>query len=328
MSQVKERIRLDEGRLLYLTCTFIALLFWIFVKLSKEYSSDYNFDILYQIPENYVLVERPPVDVDVMLEGRGWDLLSFQFSKNNQVKVDLQNTSKSFYSPIEIINLINKQMDYKNIQAVNLFRQKDLNLQLDEKIKKKIPIKPQIFLATQGDDYEIKQILTLNTDSVEITGPQDQIELIDFWDTDSLFVSIGQSNQELMVDLSSPASEENFLFSIDKFIFSLEIEQNVEKSFSVAIESSIPNDSIRFFPSKVRLDCVVPMSLYDSLDANDFIVLADLSNQNAQSGNSVPLTIAKAPLVARSVRINPGITSYFYQKNDTLKVENPQKAPE
>ena len=66
-------------------CMGIALIFWIFIKLSQEYTAEKQVLFNFQIPSDKAFTKAPPNDLKVDLVGTGWDLMYDYFAARNKI---------------------------------------------------------------------------------------------------------------------------------------------------------------------------------------------------------------------------------------------------
>ena len=62
------KISLRKDRAIFLICTVFALIFWFFVKLSKDYKSTYELDVHFILPADQALVEKPPEHITAVFK--------------------------------------------------------------------------------------------------------------------------------------------------------------------------------------------------------------------------------------------------------------------
>jgi len=82
-NKVDIKVFFNSDRAILIACIFIALIFWLLVKLSQTFYTSADFQIDYQLPVGKSFVESPPTEGKATLKGSGWDLMSYQFGNLN-----------------------------------------------------------------------------------------------------------------------------------------------------------------------------------------------------------------------------------------------------
>ena len=137
-----KRTNLDkpEDRAILLICMGIALLFWIFIKLSQEYSAEKAIQFQVAIPEDKTLVSLPPKDMKIEMRGTGWDLL-YDFFLASEIKIDYNLLEQDYFSRSrnQLLSDIRTRLYSKGLDVRSL-NYDGIQFQLDEKISKKVPV--------------------------------------------------------------------------------------------------------------------------------------------------------------------------------------------
>ena len=103
----------------------------------------------------------------------------------------------------------------------------------------------------------------------------------------------------------------------------LDVEQFTEKSFFVKILQRNAPDSIRIFPDRIKIYCLVGLSKYEEVEESGFRVEVDLKDAKpGVENNAVPILLTKSPDFVNNVRFSPKSAEYIFIK----KVEE-EKSP-
>jgi hypothetical protein len=299
----------------------IALLFWIFIKLSQEYSATKTIQFSVLIPENKTLVSLPPDDMKIEMRGSGWDLLyDFFLAAQVELEYNLNDQISLSRSRNQLLSDIRNQLYSKGLEIRSL-NYEGVQFQLDDKITKSVPVRLQADLK-YAPGYQPEQIPTLEPDSVQISGPASLVDSLAFWRTDSVFFS------DLSVDvdkqISLQKSQPSILIRPANVNLRVEVEQYTENTLFVPLQIvNAPDSILRIFPKNVSVNYIVGLSAFNNVFAEDFTILADFSNVdiNNKNNNEVPVRLTKQPKSVRNVSINPKIARFFILK-DSLNTEN------
>ena len=312
----------DSDRAILIVCIFIALIFWILVKLSLTFSSSNDFQIRYNLPPGKAFVSSPPADVKATLKGTGWDLISYQFkNKANSISFELNDVSSQAINASMVIDKIQETISPTTLLVSDI----DMDfifVQMENEMEVKVPIRlnTDIHLATQS---QLADSITIKPDSVIITGPLTETASIEFWDTEVLGLTNLKNDLTVQVPLVAPKNNEIHL-SVDSVIVNISVEQFTERSFFVPISIKNAPDSLKTFPETAKLSCLVGFSKYNEINKSSFELVADLKGIALNSEeNAIPVLLTKQPPFVRAVNFQPKSVEFFFvdtNRDSTLKV--------
>jgi hypothetical protein len=295
-----------------LACIFIALIFWILVKLSQDYPSEKKVVFHFQLPDSKTFGIKPPDRMDVRLEGRGWELM---FDYLLQPKIEL-SYSLTDDTDIELTrealrNSIERQIAFSSIRILENSYQ-PINLRLEEGLSKKVPVVLQDSL-TFMPGYALQGPIKLQPDSVRVSGPTSLVSSISVWETVPFVYIDLKSTLTRKVALNPPPPE--IVLNTQEVQVDIETEQVTEKSLFIALQVRNAPDSIRYFPEKVKVTCTVGLSVYNIIDTSDFAVEIDLQKVPLSEGkHTLPIQMTKKPSQALSVQFTPKSAEFFIFK--------------
>lgn len=316
--KIKNKIlnfQLKEDRAILLICIGIALVFWLLVKLSQRYTTSRQVAFDFEIPEGKALADAPPGDMRVEIEGTGWDLL-FDYFSNPAIELhyDLSQTDDLLLNRSQLRSEILGQLSSNDIK-ISEINYESIDLELEEKITKTVPIRLEHKLSFDAE-YHLLDSIELEPDSVTVTGPVSEIEQIQKWRTDSLIIENLESSVTREVSLKSPPQVVSL--STQNVEVRIPVEQFTEKSLFVELKvENVPEqiDSIRFFPQRVRVACVVGLSQYNEVTEDDFHLVADLKGASLEEGrNRVTIQLTDRPDFVKNVSFSPKTAEFFIVK--------------
>ena len=318
----KFQLKLREDRAILLICIGIALVFWLLVKLSQTYSTVRPVAFKFQIPENETLSNAPPEDMTVEIEGTGWDLLFDYFSGHGIVlEYDLESANRLQLSRGRLRSDILADLSSSDIQIEEV-NPESLNLVLEEKISKKVPVTLNLSLSF-ASEYHLRDPVDFQPDSIVIAGPKSKVSDIQSWPTDSLIIQNLKSSQVRKLSMQSPPREMEL--KTKEVEVRIEVEQFTEKSLFVPLQvKNIPEtDSIRFFPQRVRLRFVVGLSKYNEVTDDDFQLEADLKGVALDTEqNQVPIRLTERPDFVKNIQFTPKVANFFIVKEGASSEPN------
>lgn len=310
-----------EDRAILLICMGIALLFWIFIKLSQDYSATkaIQFEIL--IPQDKTLVELPPRDMKIEMRGSGWDLLyDFFLASVVDLEYDLRDQSSLSRSRNQLLSDIRNQLYSKGLEIRSL-NYEGVSFSLDDKISKKIPVRLQADLS-YAPGFQPEAPYQLLPDSVVLSGPASLLDSLSYWKTDSVYLS------DISVDLTKEIPLQKFgpsvMISPPRVNLIVQVEQYTENTLFVPLSiRNAPDSILRIFPKNVSVNYIVGLSSFNNIYAEDFTIIADFAGVNIdnKNNNEVPVRLVEQPEPVRNVTINPKTARFFILK-DSLTRKN------
>lgn len=123
-----------------------------------------------------------PKRIEAKLEAEGWKLLSLYLGRAEWV-VDLGNELAKDYLDIETLPKAAQYIKpFPEGMKVLEVEPPTLELALDEKVTKRVPIRLAATLQAQSG-YVIRPNLTMQPESLTISGPRSALDTISFWNT-------------------------------------------------------------------------------------------------------------------------------------------------
>lgn len=304
----------DSDRAILISCIFIALVFWLLVKMSQPFPTTIEYDIDYKLPNGKSFVTSPPSKVNATVNGSGWELISRGFRKRPEViQFELSEMASQGIERNTVIGKIEKTLPSNIlIQDINTDY---IFIQMEDESEKKVPIKliNNLRLAPQ---FQLADSIVLIPDSVILTGPATEVMDIEFWETKPLELSDIKQSQEIRLDLKAPQNQEVHL-SEEKIIVQVPVEQFTEKSLFVPIQVRNGPDTLKIFPEMVKLSCVVGLSKFNQINKSSFTLIADLKGipLNAKK-NTVPVMLVQQPDFVRAVNYQPRSVEFFFVETE------------
>lgn len=302
--------KLREDRAILIICIGIALVFWLLVKLSQSYTTVKRLKLNFSIPEDRAFVSAPPGNVNAELEGQGWDLM-FEFFAGREINLfyDLTQGENLALSRSQLRADIQEEIS-SDIRVIEVnFDQ--INLSLEEKVSKAVPVVLNSEI-TFDPEYRLRGSIELQPDSVMITGPASQVNLINRWGTDSLILQNLRSSQTKMANLKAPSPE--ITLNTAQVEVSIPVEQYTEKSLFVPLTvRNLPEkDSLKIFPQRIKVTCVVGLSQYNEVESDDFTLEIDLAGITIdEEKNLLPINLTQAPVFVTKVNFTPKMAEFF-----------------
>ncbi len=257
-------------------------------------------------------------------EARGWDLLfNSQNLSDLVLDYDFEEEPELLISDGQLRSDIFETLSSPRIKVVDC-NYNELYLRLEEQLKRQVPVllKKKISFA---DGFNFSDEISVEPDSVLISGPISLVETIQSWSTDSLVLLKLSESVKRVVPLSIPPRE--LKLSQNNVTVNLAVEKFTEKSFFIPlkIKNAPETDSLSIFPSSVNVSCVVGLSKYHDLQAEDIEFEVDLSENHMLGGkNTLPITLTRYPDYAQILNYSPKSATFFIIKKSQVP-EPPSK---
>ena len=311
-----------EDRNVLVLCLGISLLFWFFVKLSQPYEVDRDILLEYDLPPETAFINKPPERVKARLKGNGWDLLGMYFDNQAQIRLQASNQFSGRVNENLLISKTLEQLSKRGIQVLRV-ENEQIDLRYEEAAAKVVPIRLRVSLDFESE-HHLRGPLVIQPDSVKVYGPSSIVNALTEWPSDSIQLTDLRSDLEMKANLLQPSTG-SIILDPPEVALLVPVEAFVEKSFFVpiSIRDSLSIDSIRIFPPSVRVNAVVGMSQYDSLQPDDFVLEAILDGVEINSSNNTaPIQMIRQPAYVRNVRFAPQSVEFILTVQDSLPESN------
>ena len=301
---------LKTDRAILMLCIGIAFLFWLFTKLSYTYRSTLSIRVEYELSIDKVLTSPPPELLEMDVEGSGWDLLFIFFSrKKYKIDVDVTDNSPKTINAAAIKGKLLKQLP-ENVNIIDL-RPDLIEFQPEPLAVKEIPLllDNRVELSAQ---FMLIDSLEISPSTVKVSGPASVIKNMNSWVTEPLILEKVESNFTKKLKVLSHTNK-NVSFSPNQITVSGKVEQVTEKSIELEIfKRSVP-DSILLvlLPKKVTITCIVGLSDFDILTADQFTVVADFSKFDIYQQSEVRLELEEYPDYVKHIKLQPKAVEYI-----------------
>ena len=291
---------------------FFALLIWFFVAMTKRYTAVISLPVVLKTENAMRTVKGDyPSRIEVKLESEGWKILSLYLGQTEWV-VDLSNEVQKDYLEIETRAKATQYIKpFPEGMKVLEVEPEVLDLVLDEKITKRVPIRLATPLIPQSG-FVIRPNIQIQPESLTVSGARSIVEPITFWK------AIVPNKQELAnaFQLELPLDDtlkEVVTRSVSKVKVSGVAEQLSESEFSdvpIALIKSKRPVYVTLIPSRVRLTLSGSVSELAKVRAESLSVIIDGEKLlNDTTGYIVPMV--KYPRGLELRRLSPEKVQYI-----------------
>lgn len=209
-----------------ITIFFFSVLVWAFVSLSYEYSMQLTVPIsIKNLPNQSKVSSIEPATINVLIKGKGWQLLPFSFGNIEDYIIDAndnQNPNKFFTKKY----LADNSWLTSNTQVISI-EPEIINVKVERGYSKKVKISPDVNLFFK-DGFGLVSDIVCFPDSVQILGPWSRTILIDEIKTEKTVLNELESSQSVKLKLMKP---EYIVLDKEETEISFSVERIVDKRF-------------------------------------------------------------------------------------------------
>ena len=205
----------------------MALLLWFHVATEKVYEYAKSFPVkISNIPENLILAQEVPEEVQVKIRGKGKELLKLLLMEKKNLRIDIGDfrigeNNYSFKS--EDIPIPERL----GVKVVEILSSDSIKIKLDRLMEKKSPVRSQITILPKEGYLQIGEV-SLDSHEVVISGPRRLVRKIK---------SI-QTEKKVLEDVAEPIFDQigltlpegyNLKLSFKEVNFSADIQKAIGK---------------------------------------------------------------------------------------------------
>ncbi|MFH2094479.1 MAG: YbbR-like domain-containing protein [Bacteroidota bacterium] len=300
----------------------IAATFWLLNALSKEYTSAITYPVEFKnFPEDKVLVGELPEALELKVRGYGFSLMQYKIAPIIRsltidmellplIRINPSNSYNFYVTSDRFINMLQWQMkDDLNLLDIS---PDTVYFTFAPVVEKKVPVIANIKLVFD-EQYMLSDKITINPDSIIITGPAAILDTID----------AALTNEHIFTGLNSDITRniglediDNVNFSEKRVIIDIPVDKYTEARADVLISIINLPDSIdiSLFPHKVSVTYNVSLDQYKQIDQDDFLFVADYLEIEKSLGNKIKVRLEKYPDCLMRVEFYPKSVEYIIRK--------------
>jgi len=295
---------LQTDRAMLMGCIGIALIVWLFMKMSQSHETEVLLEVSYTLPDDKIFATSPPATITPRISGTGWALFGrYVRTQRPEIPITLENTPNQTISASRLETAIQSRLPSPLTAALRGYQ--SIAVRLDDKAGKPIPVilQENIELASE---YQFIVPPRPVPDSITIYGPKSVIETVDVWRTEMIELEEIKENKTPTVALL-PHSNTEVSFDPAKVICKIDVEQFTEKSLEVPIQIINAPDTLllTIHPSKTKITCRVGLSNYDKVDATQFKAVADFTKVDVNNSNYAPVKLTQVPDFVNNTNAQP-----------------------
>jgi len=277
----------------FLFFLFLATLFWFLTKFSRDSEATLTTSIDYiNIPDAVIVTSDNVKEITFDVSGNGFQLLSHKLRKT-PLEIDVSAYYKEADSVIvlplqELQKLILKQLNLSDIKNIS---ETELELTLDKNASKRIPIRLQSQLSFK-DGYYQKGEIKIIPDSVDISGPSEEIDTITFIPTQLLKRKDVSKGFTETINLIKPQNKK-VLLNPKNVSITIDAEEFSQMTMEIPVEVINLTEGIelKLFPESIEITFDVSIKDFGNLTTDDFKIICDFSERIEDGSFMIPKLI-------------------------------------
>ncbi len=277
---------------------FLALsgVFWLMMTLNETYEKEMRIPVhIVNVPQNVVLTSDSVDTVKVSLSDKGFVLLGYMYGDGlRPLKVNFKNymrsTGTGSVTAAELQRMMYQQLSASTITSTKPDR---LEYFFNYGLHKRVPLRwsgrviPEHLYFISHTEYE--------TDSVDIYASQEKLDSINIVYTEPLNYANFRDTLSVRCNLQKMRGVKSVPDNVKITFYTDVLTEASIKDIPIQGINMPEGKVLRTFPSKVTIKFVAGVSLYRTLSAKDFTVVADYKDIASHPSDKCTLHIKKVP---------------------------------
>lgn len=316
LGSVRSRLQSERSKDILTFLMFVALsfLFWMMQSLGEDMNTVYRIPIKYtNIPDNTIITCELPTSVTVHLRDEGAVLMNYNLEGIPSFEVDFKQYANSRNAFIltseEIKNLIKKNL--RNTTNLTSMSIDTLAVYYTQAAGKKVKVRIEGSVTTVPQCI-ISGKIHSDVDSVQVYAPEYLLNTISYVETDSFVVKDIAQTWTQTVPLRKI---EGVKIVPNEITLTVPVEELTSKSLSVPVSAvNVPRGmSLLTFPAVAKVDCMVPVSRFSQISAEDIAVAVDYK-ETRNAPEKLAIKITRTPGAAYYATVAPDSVEYILEQ--------------
>ena len=301
--------------LTFLVFLIISTVMWFAIKLTKVYTTQTTFRIVYtEVPVNKWVSPGHSVNLSFVADGFVTLALNLVGEQNRVVEIPLDaipyrlegGTTYSYSSQY----VAERVAEWLGIPAGDVTVNDDKQFfNMEDLQSKELPVRVPMQLTTQRQ-YQLYGTPTPSPAKLTVYGPKAMLDTMTTLTTEPLLGNNVSEDFErtLAVDFYDGAVRSE----VQTVSVWVDVEQYTEMEFDIPVTMT-DTLSVRFFPETMKLKCLVAIKDYTAVKSSSFLVLADTA-QFHRLQPLLDLRVARVPEHVQVLQASPEQVEYLIVK--------------
>jgi YbbR domain-containing protein len=299
---------IKNPRILLLS-VFFAIILWIYLNLSYTYSIEVQVPLEVNYSKSEAVADQLPSNLDVTVNGKGWDLLNIVLFKKLQYKLDLSKFKSE--SKIVTNQSIPERINLPSNITITKIEPEELDINIDRYSEKYVRLKSNLVIKTK-DNYKLVGSIKLSPDSVKIIGANSVLNKIKFVPTELKVIEDVNSNMSGLINVKDTLGN---LIRIEprSIKYSFSVELSADKNFEdieIAVNNIPDNKEVLLIPPKAEISLKGGVEQLSKINPSEIKLYIDFKKlEDDTLGYFVPEI--QLPVEANVVNITPQKFQYI-----------------
>ncbi|MEA1986369.1 MAG: CdaR family protein [Candidatus Marinimicrobia bacterium] len=310
-----------------LVVIIMSAILWIFIATGSKYTILQEIPIeVYNPLSDKILKKNIPTTASVRLNATGRSLIIAKYFKKGKLIVDINEIDTS--GRILLNEYFRKyphlvSLPKKNIKLIKIVYPNSIDIHLDKKYEKKIPLKLNSNIKLKPGYIFIKDIFLL-TDSLTVFGAKSIIENIEVIETEELILKNVNNDIDETIELVNPKPK---LLKFNKNMVTVKGNVDIigEKTISgiEIIGKNIPEIfKVKFIPKTISIKVIGGNSQIQNLKLEEFKATFDYSSQWIPNKISYKPIITVPKNVIEYKELIPNKIEVVFEKKESINIGN------
>lgn len=315
----KKGRKINKNINIFIICLFISICAWLLIKLSKEYTTEINFNVnLTNVPYNKVCVTQFDSTITATVKAQGIKILYNQwFQKKATININIKslfknNPNKSNYQIVTSKYILDIEKQLQSKFKILSLQPDTINLNIEKAYSKAVSISSKIQIEP-ARQYGIYGNISIKPDSIYIFGPKNVIQKIKYIETEQRAFHNIKENLVSTVYLIAPSPKVHL--SSNQIILMVPVEKFTEDKIELPIKVlHLPSSqNIKVTPEKVKITYRVALKDYKKINTAQFSVGIDYNKIN-KSSDKIKIEVLDKPAYLKVTKISPDKAGFILIK--------------
>ena len=289
----------------------MALLLWFHVATDKTYEYSERFPLeITNVPEQLLLAEKLPQQVNVTIRGKGKDLLKLMMAETKSVKIEAKEFTRG-----ETDYVIRPEgipiPEGLELRVTAVLPPKNLKVRLDYPMEKELKVQPNVTVMP-AEGFEQVGDLHYNPREVSISGPRMWVRNLKVIHTEEKVIEGASEPISEQIDLILPEGY-NLSLSEQKVSYSVNLERVVERDFrGLAVEAiRVPRGGeVILEPDSISVTVSGVQSLISQMSPDSIRVTVDCAAASRKDTVKFPILV-QLPAQVKLMKTEPDSAAAF-----------------
>lgn len=299
----------------FLFFLLFAVVIWIFVQFSKEYTEVLRIPVKYiNVPPDKFITEENPEFLDLRMHNTGFKIAYFSMFPPTMT-VDISKTKlvegNLVYLLAENLEDIRTQLEI-DFEKSEFLKDK-LTIHFQQRKEKTVPVFPNIKTEFAVGYAAVEDVL-LEPDSITVSGPDNILDTLNQLATQQLTLKDVKSDLSGKIYIDTSKLQKITVYQ-NEVQYSLDVEKFTEGRVVIPVEiTNVPqNLDVVIFPKDVILFYQVNLKDFNKINAADFRVVCDFMEVEKNQDFLIPKIVQQPPMVT-NLRLNENKIQFIIKK--------------